>query len=192
MFKKLKALIYHKVIAPIKRSNTPSKELGMSVLIGTLWAFLPLIGIQTPLVLANWFIFRFFKMKFNLAIALAILWLTNPFTMPFIYFTYYLCGFFILDSLGTKIELTSFQQIKAVLVMTSELNLWDGVTLWFKYIYNSLLWPLFIGSLIITIPLSIISYFTSIHIINLYRTKKAQRLNMTLKQWEKKFIVRKK
>ncbi|HHH51373.1 MAG TPA: DUF2062 domain-containing protein [Campylobacterales bacterium] len=101
------------------------KSITRGIFIGLFWGFIPM-PMQMLAVLA---MTPFFK--FNVPIAISMVWLSNPLTMPFMYYMEYQTGNFILGRDGLEnIELT----------LTWFSNNWDNILL-----------PLYIG----TIPYSI-------------------------------------
>ena len=101
--KKLKNTIKSKKLkAFIKKSKVPQeflfpnrKMITRGVVLGLLIAFIPM-----PMQMAAVLLFMPF-FRFNVPIAIAMVWITNPFTMPFIYVVEYYTGSFFL---GSEIE----------------------------------------------------------------------------------------
>ena len=96
-----------KIKAFIKKSKVPAeylspnrKMISKGVFIGIFIAFIPM-PMQMALVLAIMPI-----TKFNVPIALAMCWLSNPFTMPPMYYLEYLTGTFFLGSEIAPVEMT--------------------------------------------------------------------------------------
>ncbi len=96
---KLKAFIKKSKI-PSEYLSTNRKMISKGVLIGIFIAFIPM-PMQMALVLA---VVPF--TKFNVPIALAMCWLSNPFTMPPMYYMEYLTGSFFLGTEVEPVELT--------------------------------------------------------------------------------------
>lgn len=96
---KLKEFI-SKYKVPPEYLSTNRKMVSKAVLIGMFIAFIPM-PMQMLLVLA---MMPFFK--FNVPIALAMCWLSNPFTMPAMYYMEYLTGSFFLGREPLAVELT--------------------------------------------------------------------------------------
>jgi len=96
---KLKAFI-KKYKVPPEYLSTNRRMVSKAVFIGLFIAFIPM-PMQMLLVLA---MMPFFK--FNVPIALAMCWLSNPFTMPAMYYIEYLTGSFILGSEPISVEMT--------------------------------------------------------------------------------------
>ena len=92
----------------LKKYNLPKDYLTINrrmvtkgVAVGLFWAFIPM-PMQMAAVLACTPFFRF-----NVPIAISMVWLSNPFTMPPMYYIEYLTGNFILGLEGIQnIELT--------------------------------------------------------------------------------------
>jgi len=96
-----------KLKAFIKKSKVPPeylaanrKMISKGVFIGVFIAFIPM-PMQMALVLAMMPFTRF-----NVPIALAMCWLSNPFTMPPMYYMEYLTGSFFLGTEVAPVELT--------------------------------------------------------------------------------------
>lgn len=71
------------------------------VAIGLFWAFIPMPMQMLAVIATTPFI------RFNVPIAITMVWLSNPFTMPFMYYMEYITGNFILGKEGIHdIELT--------------------------------------------------------------------------------------
>jgi len=85
---------------PSEYLSTNRKMVSKAVLVGMFIAFIPM-PMQMLLVIA---MMPFFK--FNVPIALAMCWLSNPFTMPPMYYMEYLTGSFFLGSKPLEVEMT--------------------------------------------------------------------------------------
>ncbi len=96
---KLKAII-KKYKVPPQYLSTNRKMVSKAVLIGLFIAFIPM-PMQMLLVIG---MMPFFK--FNVPIALAMCWLSNPFTMPPMYYMEYKTGSFLLGSEALSVEMT--------------------------------------------------------------------------------------
>ena len=102
------------------------------VAIGLFWGFIPM-PMQMLAVMATTPILRF-----NVPIAISMVWLSNPFTMPPMYYMEYLTGNFILGREGIEgIELTME---------------------WFTENFDDILVPLYVGTAFYSIVVSSIIY----------------------------------
>lgn len=129
---KLKAFI-KKYKIPREYLSTNRKMVSRAVLLGLFIAFIPM-PMQMLAVIAFMPFFRF-----NVPIALAMCWVSNPFTMPFMYYMEYLTGSFLL---GTELE-----------------NVEMTIT-WFNDHLGKIFVPLYFGSLIFSIVVSLLAYYT--------------------------------
>ena len=116
--------------------STNRRMVSKAVLIGLFIAFIPM-PMQMLAVLA---FIPFFK--FNVPIALAMCWLSNPLTMPPMYYVEYLTGAFIL---GTEV---------APVEMTIE---------WFSENIDDIFIPLYFGTLIYSVLGSLGGYWLVNH-----------------------------
>jgi len=96
---KLKQFI-KKYKVPSEYLSTSRKMVSRGVTLGVFIAFIPM-PMQMALVLAFMPFFRF-----NVPLALAMCWLSNPFTMPPMYYIEYLTGSFILGISPEPVEMT--------------------------------------------------------------------------------------
>jgi len=81
--------------------------------------------------------------RFNVPIALIMCWVSNPFTMPLIYYIEYLTGSFILGIQTTPVE------------MTLE---------WFSSNLKNIFIPLYVGTAFYSIVISSIAYYLVNHL----------------------------
>lgn len=147
MFNKIVDLIkenrYLKKVDISKRYLVVNKKMiSRGVFIGLFIAMIPM-----PAQMLAVFAFTFIA-KFNFPVAIAMCWVTNPLTMPFIYYLEYMTGQFLLGLDPIAVEITLE---------------------WFNTNFKNIMLPLYFGSLIYSILLSTIAYYG----INLYwRDKK--------------------
>jgi len=109
------------------------KAISRGVGIGLFWGFIPM-PMQMLAVVA---MTPFFK--FNVPIAISMVWLSNPITMPFMYYMEYQTGNFLLGSQGLEnIELT---------------------LTWFSKNWDDILIPLYVGTIPYSVFVSALLYF---------------------------------
>ncbi len=97
-----------KIDAFLEKYKLPKSYFGINrrsvtkgVAVGLFWGFIPMPMQMLAVVATTPFI------KFNVPIAISMVWLSNPFTMPPMYYMEYLTGNFILGQEGIQnIELT--------------------------------------------------------------------------------------
>ncbi|MEA2073264.1 MAG: DUF2062 domain-containing protein [Campylobacterota bacterium] len=132
-----------KLQAFIKKSKVPPeflaanrKMISRGVALGILIAFIPM-PLQMGAVLLFMPLFRF-----NVPIALAMCWLSNPFTMPPMYYMEYLTGSFFLGSEIAPVEMTVD---------------------WFSENFDDIFIPLYVGTLFYSVVGSLSSYWAVNH-----------------------------
>jgi hypothetical protein len=82
MFRRLGRLCYDRLILPFISSHAPVGEVSWGAAIGMFIALLPIVGIQMYVAATLWLICRYlFRFRFNLPIAMALVWITNPVTV---------------------------------------------------------------------------------------------------------------
>ena len=128
-----------KIDAFLEKYKLPTSYFGINrrsvtraVGIGLFWGFIPM-PMQMLAVIATTPFF-----KFNVPIAISMVWLSNPFTMPPMYYMEYLTGNFILGQEG-------IQNIE----MTVE---------WFKTNIGDIFVPLYVGTAFYSIVVSGLIY----------------------------------
>jgi len=146
---KLKAFIKKSKVPP-EYLATNRKMISKGVFIGIFIAFIPM-PMQMALVLA---IMPF--TKFNVPIALAMCWLSNPFTMPPMYYMEYLTGSFFLGTQVEPVELTLD---------------------WFSDNFDAIFIPLYVGTAFYSVIGSISAYWIVNHFwkSSVHRDKKKHR-----------------
>lgn len=132
-------------------------SVSLAVFIGIFCAFIPL-PIQTLLAIA-----LCFWLGANLPLAMIIIWISNPLTIPPMFFLTYKLGSYILNT-----------QVSGFSVDLS----WQ----WFSELGSDILLPLFLGSFICGTVLGLIGYF---FILSLWRWQ-------VIKNWEIRKNLRKK
>ena len=146
---KLKTFI-RKYKIPPEYLATNRKMISRAVLIGLFIAFIPM-PMQMLAVVA---MMPFFK--FNVPIGIAMCWVSNPFTMPPMYYIEYLTGSFILGIKPEPVE------------MTLE---------WFSNNLDNIFIPLYAGTAVYSIFGSLLAYWAVNHFWkeSVHRDKKLHR-----------------
>lgn len=132
---RLKAFI-EKYKIPPEYLSTNRKMLSRAVLLGVFIAFIPM-----PMQMAFVLVFMPF-FKFNVPIALAMCWLSNPFTMPPMYYMEYLTGSFFLGIKPEPVEMT----LK-----------------WFSDNLDNIFIPLYVGTLFYSVFGSLLAFWAVNH-----------------------------
>lgn len=134
--KTIKAFL-EKYKVPVEFIASTRKMVGRGVSIGIFIAMIPM-PFQMLAVLA---ITPF--LRFNVPVALIMCWITNPFTMPFIYYIEYITGSFFLGAEVQKVQIT---------------------LQWFQTNLQNIIFPLYLGAIFYSIVLSWFAYYILIHL----------------------------
>ncbi len=138
VFKKKKSnpkidAIMKKYKIPRELLSINRKMVSRAILVGMFIAMIPM-----PMqMLAVLFVVPFFR--FNVPIGVSLVWITNPFTMPFIYYIEYITGNFLLMQDGVQ-----------DMQMTLE---------WFTENIGDIFIPLYVGTLFYSLLLSVGGYY---------------------------------
>lgn len=109
------------------------RSITKGVWVGLFWGFIPMPMQMVAVVLST------FAFRFNVPIAIAMVWLSNPITMPPMYYMEYLTGNFLLGREGLEnIELTME---------------------WFTEHFDEILVPLYVGTSFYSVVVSTVIYF---------------------------------
>ena len=109
-------------------------SVSLAFLVGIFCAFLPIpLQMLVAAVLA-------ILVHSNLPISVGLVWITNPLTMPPIFYFAYLVGNWLLGNPGNDLEFT----------LTVE---------WISEQLSQIWWPLLLGSLVCGVVFSVMSYF---------------------------------
>jgi uncharacterized protein (DUF2062 family) len=133
---KIKALI-SKYKIPREYLSINRKSISRGVLIGLFWGFIPMPMQMAAVLALTPFI------KFNVPIAITMVWLSNPITMPFMYYMEYHTGTYLLGAEGMNDIKFDF-----------EFNI-----AWFKENWSNFLYPLYVGTIPYSVGLSSLIYF---------------------------------
>jgi len=131
--------------------STNRDLVSKSFFIGLFLAFLP-IPMQMLVVIL---LMRF--VKFNVPVAIALCWVSNPITMPFIFYVEYIVGAYLLN-----IEIETIQ-------ISVE---------WFNNNFQDIFIPLYFGALIVASFVSTSFYFL-INFLWIYFVKKSKKKHYT-------------
>ncbi|MCJ7766008.1 MAG: DUF2062 domain-containing protein [Thiovulaceae bacterium] len=147
VFKKRK--ISNKLDAVIAKYHIPREYLSVNrnsvsnaVLVGLFYAFIPMPLQMLAVVLMIPFI------KFNVPIGVSLVWITNPITMPFIFYAELIVG-----------DLITMSPISQDLDFIVELFTMDWFTTAFATKLMEVIVPLYAGALLTAFTLSLLGYY---------------------------------
>ena len=159
----------NKIDAFLEKYNLPKAYLAVNrrmitrgVAVGLFWGFIPM-PMQMLAVMATTPFFRF-----NVPIAISMVWLSNPITMPPMYYIEYLTGNFLLGREGIEdIELTMS---------------------WFTEHFDEILVPLYVGTSFYSIVVTGIIYvvLNRLWVNSVHTEKRERKHNRKKKELSKK------
>jgi uncharacterized protein (DUF2062 family) len=145
---------------------------------GILWALTPTVGIQiTGLTLLAAFFYgsnrllggKLNALQFNLPIALALTWLSNPLNMIFLYFIFFYVGCLIFPGYETM-GWGDFQTLLAPLL---EVSSYQGLVDNLVNLGRNIVLPMFLGSFLIAFPAAAMSYVGVRHLLSRRERRKS-------------------
>ncbi len=104
------------------------------------------------LVAINWYVFRLIGIPFHLVSGMALVWISNPFTIIPMYFGFYSCGVFMMDLAGYQVDFISYLEFTKAFSNTEDMNIWESLSYWLSYIIHNVFWPMLLGSFFIAVP----------------------------------------
>ena len=188
MIEKLRVIIDNQIIRHFRDSRAPVPEVALGGMIGMFWALTPLIGIQMALVTGHWLIMRSFGFRFYLPIALAMVWITNPVTMPFFYYGFYIAGSYLFQVINSTFEPVSFEKFSQILNSAQTMPMLEGILEWGKFMIYELGTPMLVGGFLIGIPVSIAFYPITARVVRKHRKYLASREGITMEEWEARHL----
>ncbi len=189
MWQKIRGYLDEKLIRPFRESHAPVQELALGSAVGMFWAMTPLVGIQMYLVTMSWLGFKLLRWKMNLAVGLAMVWISNPITMGPLYYAFYKAGYITFDLLGLNPMVITFENFEGVLkTALAQESLIASLKTWGEFLLNDLGWPTMVGGLLMAIPSAIASYPVTKRLVNKHRSNLARKEGLSLEDWEAKHI----
>jgi len=182
MLKHLRVLIHERIILPITASNAPVAQLSWGVAVGMFVGLTPTMGVQMYLAAMIWAVSRYIlQFPFNLPVAVALVWITNPITVVPIYYVFLATGSLLLqngEALNYAHFAESFERIAALE------SAWDSIVEGTRFLLVDLGWPMVVGGLAYAIPGAILGYFLTFRLVTRHRRQKALAANMGYEQWQ--------
>lgn len=171
-----RSILRERWLQPYLRSQNTPHRAALGTGLGIFVGLLPLVGIQTYLVILLWAIGRYLlRIHLSLPVAVAMVWITNPFSLPPLFYLYYLIGtsllwIFPIDAPSLLTTLAIWQGSLGRGVEAG--SLW---AVWLERMGIRLLleygWPVLLGSLVCAIPAALLSYAISFVILRHYRMR---------------------
>jgi uncharacterized protein (DUF2062 family) len=183
--------VYDNIIKPVLESVSPIEEASLGMAIGMFVGLTPTVGIQMWIVFMIWMVFRFiFRLKFDLIIGTAVVWISNPFTMAFMYYGFLVSGYSFFSFLGVnEIEMgfDAFNQRFSMILATNSDSTINLLVECLKFFVFDLGYPMLMGSLFYAIPFSVLSYVLTRKFLREYREGKAKSMGIDYEEWKRRY-----
>ena len=174
------------------QSEAPTAQVGLGAAIGMFVGLTPTMGIQMYLVAAIWLVCRYLlRLRFNLAIAVAMVWISNPITVLPIYYVFFLTGELFLKLGDGSAHLMDFAAFREAVANAGA----DAAASWLtKLVQGAVLlfwtfgWPMIVGSLVWAIPFSLATYPATTYALGRYRGLKAAQEGLSYPEWKRQHI----
>ena len=185
MKKKIVNYIKEKFINPVLHSRAPVSEVSLGVAVGIFMGFTPTVGVQMYLVAIVWTIYRyFFGRHFTLPVGVAMVWISNPFTMVPMYYVFLVTGYLVFD---VKHGL-SYQHFSESLARISQTgDMMDQISEGTRFLLVELGWPMVIGSFFYAVPFSILGYYITKYLVATHRKSNALLEGISYEEWKTKY-----
>lgn len=186
--------IYHHLVLPFLETYDPPSQVALGAVVGMFVGLTPTMGVQMYVSALIWAVCRYiFRIRFNLAIAVALVWITNPVTVVPIYYLFLVTGQTFQGWVGVPVlpvSYTAFNSEVARLAAGGDV----GWLEWIFYASRVLIveygWPMVLGSLAYAVPLSLASYPLTYTLLRRYRRYLAGSQGLTYEQWRERFETR--
>ncbi|MDG2149723.1 MAG: DUF2062 domain-containing protein [Planctomycetota bacterium] len=148
-----------KIVDPVRRAQGTPESIARGSAVGMFIALTPTVGVQSLLVTAC-----ALPLRGNLPVALVMCWITNPITLIPFYFAYYWLGALLLG-LPMASYTTIAERIGEQFALLPELGFIDSMA----PLGTEILWPMFVGSLVLATVTTWITYHLMLWLIRRQR-----------------------
>ncbi len=151
-------MLKRKLIIPLLRAPHSAEYKAKGVGVGLAWAMTPLVGIQMWLVFMTWIIAKkVFRWHFSLALGIAWTWVTNVFTLPPVYYLFYVTGQLLRGNFNS---IGGYQNLKEIIEKTflSDLSFMDQWLLFFKLLLQDWGISMMIGCIPFSVLFGVLGY----------------------------------
>jgi len=169
-------MIRYRLHIPMLRSTHPPEHTARGVMMGLIWAFVPLFGLQMGGVVLSWMVgTRVSGWNFALIPALAFTWVTNILTIVPTYYVYYVTG---QAMLGHWSDIAGYEGFAALFASTAppDAGFFEAVWAWIQTLLTYWGVPIVLGSIPWTILIAWAGYRLSLKFIRAYRQRRAERM----------------
>ncbi|MCW9033013.1 MAG: DUF2062 domain-containing protein [Alphaproteobacteria bacterium] len=161
---KLLRLFYYRLIIPIKRARDQPEIIARGVAIGILMGMTPTVGLQMYLIFLIWLAVRRFW-RFNLVLAIAWSWISNPATMLPMYYMFHLTGKMLLLDFGDHTSFDAFTAQLDTLMAANGGNALYALLDLIENLWNTFGWSIVIGCVPYSLGFSFLGYWLTYRLV---------------------------
>lgn len=173
---RIKRIIRYRLHIPMIRSPHPPEYTARGVMIGMIWAMVPIFGLQMAAVLITWIVAeRIFKWDFSLVNGLAWTWTTNIVTIIPTYYVFYVTGQLMLGRFDDISGYSSFRNLFET-SHAPDAGFWETFVSWTETLISGWGLPILIGSVPWTILSGWLAYVLSLRFCREYQRRRAERM----------------
>jgi uncharacterized protein len=189
--KRLVRLVHAHLIEPFLETHDRLTRVAWGAAIGMFVGLTPTVGIQMYVVTLIWALCRYaFRVRFNLTIAISMVWISNPVTTLPLYYLFLKTGDALMALLGYEVTEMSFAVFRAEVHSLSAGQPVDWLH-WLLYAGQVFLvefgWPIVVGSLVWAVPGSALTYpFTTVT-LGRYRRYLAETQGLSYEVWRERY-----
>ncbi|HKI98714.1 MAG TPA: DUF2062 domain-containing protein [bacterium] len=185
--------VYDHLVIPYLQTHDRLSRVAWGSAIGMFVGLTPTVGIQMYIVTLIWLLCRYgFRVRFNLTIAVSMVWVSNPVTTLPLYYLFLKTGDGLMGWLGYHVTSMTFQLFTAE-VRQLAAGHHVGWLRWLLYASQVFLiefgWPIVVGSLVYAIPFAILSYPFTILTMRRYRRYLARQQGISYEDWRVRYEV---
>ncbi|MCP4295418.1 MAG: DUF2062 domain-containing protein [Proteobacteria bacterium] len=182
--------LYKNLLLPIIQSVSPLREAAIGSAVGMFVGLTPTVGIQMWIVFMIWLFCKYIlKIKFDLVIGTALVWISNPLTMFFLYYGFLVTGTYFFQVFNiefTEVSFSAFSSKLSLIVDAADKSGWVVFVEGSKFLLIELGFPMVIGSLFYAIPIALLSYKGTMIFLKQYRIRCAESEGMDYESWRRK------
>ncbi len=191
---RLSRIAYEHLVLPFVESEAPITHVSWGAAIGMFVGLTPTVGIQMYIVAMIWVLCRYLiRFHFNLPIAVALVWISNPVTVLPLYYFFFITGQvalaldFDLENLGI-IHFAEFSRLFSQETGNPAETWIESVGAGAVLLFWTFGWPIVVGSLVWAIPISVLTYPLTTFALLKYRAVMARREGVTYAEWKRTHI----
>lgn len=192
-WERLRRNVYVHLVEPFLETHDPLPQVSWGATVGMFVGLTPTVGIQMYIVTLLYLLCRYgFRARFNLTIAISLVWISNPVTMIPIYFVFLQVGDALLGYLGHPVSEMTFELFQAEVALLAEGQ--QDWTTWLLAAGQVFLlefgWPIVVGSLVFAVPGALLAYPVTYFMLSKYRRFLARSYGITYAEWRRRYEAR--